>query len=287
MVQVMTGRAGVQGAGNEILRISDRHFREIRRLMADQVGIILKDKKKALVESRCNKRLRVLGIDGYGEYLDYLRNDKSGKELVLLIDAISTNVTQFFRERDHFDFLREKVAGWMAGGRTRLRFWSAACSSGEEPYSLAMILKSLSNVPNADMRILATDISTHILRQAVQGAYREEAVSTIPGQLARKYLDRTKTSGGDIYKVSDALKNMVVFRRLNLNKTPYPIRGTFDVIMCRNVMIYFDNELRSRIVGEAFRLLRPGGYLLIGHAETLVGIASKFEFERPAVYRRL
>lgn len=271
----------------EIHRISDRHFHAIRELMAEQVGIVLQDKKKALVESRMNRRLRTLGISDYGEYLEYLRADKSGQELILLIDAISTNVTHFFREQDHFEFLHASATRWLAEGRDKLRFWSAACSSGEEPYSLAMTLKSLPAAGGADIRILASDISTHILRRAVQGSYLAESVFTIPRSMADRFLQRSSSDAGDVYRVSDELRNMVVFRRLNLNRTPYPIRGVFDAIMCRNVMIYFDNELRSRIVGEAFRLLRPGGYLLIGHAETLVGIESRFEFERPAVYRRL
>ncbi len=287
MSKLKTKPNGMAHGSVAVRRISDQHFRSIQRLMADKVGIVLQEKKKALVESRLNKRLRKLELDDYGQYLEYLKTDESGKELVLLIDAISTNVTHFFREQDHFEFIRAAAKGWLDEGRTKLRFWSAACSSGEEPYSLAMTLMSLPESSRADIRILASDISTHILRQAVQATYLPEAVSTIPESMARKYLLLTKTASGDVYRVADQLKQMIVFRRLNLNETPYSIRGTFDAIMCRNVMIYFDSELRTRIVGEAHRLLRPGGYLLIGHAETLAGVENKFAYEKPSVYRRL
>ncbi|MBU0742378.1 protein-glutamate O-methyltransferase CheR [bacterium] len=269
-----------------VQRLSDEQFETIRALMCDHVGIVLQGNRRALVESRVNKRLRTLGIAQYGEYLDFLRADESGGELALLIDAISTNVTEFFREGDHFDFIRDTAARWLAKGRQKLRFWSAACSSGEEPYSLAMALRSLPGSEAADIRILATDISTRMLRQAVQGSYLAGTAATIPAELANRFLLRQQTPDGEVYRVHDALKNMIVFRRLNLNKTPFAIRGAFDAIMCRNVMIYFDQDLRARIVAEAHRLLRPGGYLMVGHAETLIGIESKFDFVRPAIYRR-
>lgn len=267
-------------------RMSDEHFEAVRSLMGGHVGIVLQGNRRALVESRVTQRLRRLGIEDYGEYLEFLRRDESGRELVMLIDAISTNVTEFFREDDHFDFIRDAAKRWLAEGRQKLRLWSAACSSGEEAYSLAMALRSLPGGEAADIRILATDISTRMLRKAVQGNYLEDVVATIPADLAERFLLKQQTPDGEIYRVSDALKNMIVFRRLNLNDTPYAVRGPFDLIMCRNVMIYFDKDLRERIVTEARRLLRPGGYLMVGHAETLIGLDSKFDFVKPAIYRR-
>lgn len=267
-------------------RMSDEQFETIRSLMGGHVGIVLQGNRRALVESRVTTRLQRLGIEDFGAYLEFLRRDESGRELVMLIDAISTNVTEFFREDDHFDFIRDVATRWLAEGRQKLRLWSAACSSGEEAYSLAMALRSLPGGETADVRILATDISTRMLRKAVQGNYLEQTVATIPSDLAERFLLKQQTPDGEIYRVSDALKNMIVFRRLNLNETPYAVRGPFDLIMCRNVMIYFDKNLRERIVTEARRLLRPGGYLMVGHAETLIGLDSKFEFVKPAIYRR-
>ncbi len=281
-----TEREGLTAAIAPEQRMSDEQFETIRALMGGHVGIVLQGNRRALVESRVNKRLHSLGIEDYAAYLDYLRSDESGRELVMLIDAISTNVTEFFRETGHFDFIRATAKRWLAEGRRKLRIWSAACSSGEEAYSLAMALRALPGGDEADIRILATDISTRMLRKAVQGNYLEETVATIPSDLASRFLRRRQTPDGEIYRVSDELKNMIVFRRLNLNETPYAIRGPFDLIMCRNVMIYFDKDLRERIVTEARRLLRPGGYLMVGHAETLIGLDSKFDFVRPATYRK-
>ena len=267
-------------------RMSDEQFETIRALMCDHVGIVLQESRRALVESRVVKRLRTLEIAEFGAYLDYLASDGSGRELALLIDAISTNVTEFFREKDHFDFISGEIARRLRVGERGFRFWSAGCSSGEEPYSLAMALRALPGGEAADIRILATDISTGMLRQAVQGSYLKETVATIPPELSRRYLLRSRAPEDDVYRVNEVLKNMIVFRRLNLNKTPFAIRGAFDMILCRNVMIYFDHDLRTRIVSEAHRLLKPGGHLLVGHAETLIGIENRFDFVGPAIYRK-
>ena len=252
--------------------------------MYDHVGIVLQENKRALVEARVNKRLRALEIGSYGQYLDYLVNDTKGVEMVQLTDAISTNVTHFFRENEHFDFTTEVVNEWLAAGRTRLRFWSAACSTGEEPYSLAMTLKNVNAASTADIKILATDISTRVLKIAAQGRYEDEKIASIPSNVAKQSF---KSVGDGMSEVVPDLKNDIMFRRMNLNKTPYPIKGVFNIIFCRNVMIYFDAHLRKRIVEQAHRLLQPDGYLIIGHAETLIGVDSKFKFVQPSVYRKV
>ncbi len=265
-------------------RIGDAEFQRIQSLMYDHVGIVLEKNKRALVEARVNKRLRALQIDTYGQYLDYLANDDKGIEMVQLTDAISTNVTHFFRENEHFDFTTEAVNEWLAAGRTRLRFWSAACSTGEEPYSLAMTLQNISSISKADIKILATDISTRVLKIAVQGRYEDEKITSIPQAISKQSF---RSVGDDMSEVVPELKNNIMFRRMNLNKTPYPIKGVFDIIFCRNVMIYFDKPLRKRIVEQAHRLLQPDGYLIIGHAETLIGVDSRFKLIQPSVYRKV
>ena len=281
---ILKDRAPARGT---LKRIGDVEFECIRRMMHDQVGIVLQENKKALVEARVNRRLRTLGIDGYARYLEYLDQDRTGQELVLLIDAISTNVTHFFREMEHFRFLERTAAAWLAAGRRRLRFWSAACSTGEEPYSMAMTLHRLQGAADVDMRILATDISTAVLLHAQQGNYAEQGVATIPGGYETGVFQRRVSGTETVYRVHDSLKSMILFRRLNLNRTPYPIKGSFDVIFCRNVMIYFDKELRARIVEQAHRLLNDDGYLIIGHAETLLGMDSRFAYVQPSVYRKV
>ncbi len=277
---------GEAGAVLSAPGIGDEEFSVIAAIMRRVAGIELHERKRALVEARINRRLRVLGLKSYREYLARLEADADGSELIQLIDAISTNVTSFFREPDHFYLLARETAGWLSAGRRRLRFWSAACSSGEEPYSLAMTLAEVPAARGADIRILATDISTRVLSLAVKGNYRESMLAAVPAAQRRAWF-RSSGDGPDrLYRVSDELKRMIMFRRLNLNRTPYPIRGIFDAVLCRNVMIYFGQELRRRIVAEMSRLVRPGGYLLIGHAETLLGIEDGFEFVRPSVYRR-
>lgn len=204
--------------------------------------------------------------------------------MVHLIDAITTNVTQFFREAEHIELLEDQVGRWLREGRRRFRFWSAGCSTGEEPYSLAMMLRGIDGIKGADVRILATDVSTRVLQKAMAGRYRISKAEAVPERHGRGSFVNGTESHVDI---ADPLKAMVMFRKLNLNTTPYPIKGTFDAIFCRNVMIYFDRELRARIVEEAHRLLEPGGYLVVGHAETLLGMDSQFEYVQPSVYRKV
>jgi chemotaxis protein methyltransferase CheR len=274
--------SGTSTAGQQ--RIGDAEFKRIQSIMYDHVGIVLQENKRALVEARVNKRLRALQISSYGQYLDFLANDSKGVEMVQLTDAISTNVTHFFRENEHFDFTTEAVNKWLAAGRNRLRFWSAACSTGEEPYSLAMTLQNINAASKADIKILATDISTRVLKIAAQGRYENEKIASIPTAVSKRSF---RSVDGGMSEVVPDLKSKIMFRRMNLNKTPYPIKGAFDIIFCRNVMIYFDAHLRKRIVEQAHRLLQPDGYLIIGHAETLIGVDTRFKFVQPSVYRKV
>ena len=265
-------------------RLGDAEFAALAELLRRETGIALGPNKRTLVEARLQRRLRELGLSDYTAYLARLREDAEGCELVALIDLISTNVTAFFREAEHFRILERAATEWLAQGRTRLRFWSAACSSGEEPYSLAMTLAD--HAARSDLRILATDISTRMLRAAVQGNYGEEAVRNVPEALRRRWLREGDMGGERLYRVADDLKRMILFRRLNLSRFPLPVRGSFDAVLCRNVMIYFTAEVRRNLVAELHRLLRPGGYLLIGHAETLLGMEEGFTYVAPSVYRR-
>ncbi|MCP4571664.1 MAG: chemotaxis protein CheR [bacterium] len=265
--------------------LDDRTFAEYQRLMYERVGIVLNDNKKALVQSRVRKRLRALGLDCYVDYLRELDKDKSGREMVHLIDAISTNVTHFFREEDHFKFIKRIVDEWVAAGRRKLRFWSAACSTGEEPYSLAMTLLSQCDMAGVDVKILATDISTRVLGIADKGNYRAELLRTVPTPLRHRYF--TKEDGGVSYTVGKELRDLVKFHRLNLIKRPLPVQAQFDFILCRNVMIYFDRPTRHQLALEFHRLLAPDSYLVTGHAETLIGIRDEYEYVQPSVHRRL
>jgi chemotaxis protein methyltransferase CheR len=258
-------------------------FERIRDIVYARSGIVLKDDKATLVAGRLGRRLRELGLDSPSSYLTYLEGDKSGGELTNLLDAISTNVTYFFREPDHFELVSQLHSRWMAAGQRRFRYWSAASSSGEEPYTLAMTLHAL-GTSKLDLKILATDISTAILERAIAGVYPEKALAEIPRQLLVRYFRRQPGAGPDMYEVTDELRQLILFRHLNLAVFPSPLHGPLDIILCRNVMIYFDHTLRSRLVREFARLLKPGGCLIISHAESLVGMDVDLEMVRPSVY---
>ncbi len=259
-------------------------FNKFRTLIYDRSGITLGPGKEALVSARIGKRMRALAIDDYRDYLKYVTQDESGDEVINLLDVVSTNVTSFFRESKHFDFLGEIVEKWAADGQKRMRFWSAACSTGEEPYTIAMTLLAHLDQSSVDIRILATDLSTRVLQKCREGIYAKNKIETVPPVLRHRYFLRQGGSDSNEYAVADELKEMIALSRINLAEPPYPMKGPFDAIFCRNVMIYFDNEVRQRLVGEIYRLLKRGGYLMVGHAESLTGIANDFKSVAPSVY---
>jgi len=258
-------------------------FQAFQQLAYQKAGIFLRPGKAALVQARLAKRLRELGLQTEREYLDRLRSD-GGDELVLFLDAISTNFTKFFREPDHFDCLARDVEAALSAGQSRFRFWCAGCSSGEEPYTAAMVLEPL--LKARDWKILATDISTRVLSRAAEAIYTDEEVEPIPGAVRARYLvAAAPVDGQPRFVISRQLRERIVFHRLNLAGRPYPMAGPLDAVFCRNVMIYFDRPMRAGLVGEIERILRPGCHLFIGHSETLNGIETRLRSERPSVYR--
>lgn len=259
-------------------------FNKIRKIVYEKSGIALRDGKEAMVSARVAKRMRALGIPDHKGYLQYLVQDTSGDETVHLLDVISTNVTSFYRQSDHFDFIGRAVASWLAQKQRRFRFWCAACATGEEPYTLAMTLLETVRESWADMKILATDISTRALQECMEGTYEEEELEAVPPLLKDRYFHRRQEGEVVFYTVRDLLRKPIVFKRLNLSKMPFPMRGPLDAIFCRNVMIYFDNDLCRRLLAEMYRLLKPGGYLLTGHAESLTCMLSDFQVVEPSIY---
>jgi len=259
-------------------------FEAFREIVYDRSGIHLREGKEALVSARVGKRMRALGLTDYGQYLRRIKEDETGEEIVQLLDAISTNVTSFFREPEHFDFLAARLGEWYAAGQRRFRLWSAACSSGEEPYSLAMTMREAFPENGVDARILATDISTRVLERSLPGCYRADKVEPVPPEKRDRYFERQGRGEETVFQVREGLRKPVLFRRLNLSQPPFPMRGPLDVIFCRNVMIYFDNLVRKRLLDEMYRLLKPGGYLMVGHAESLTGMMSEFKVVKPSIY---
>lgn len=258
-------------------------FERFRDIAYRQAGIELREGKESLVSARIARRLRALGLDDEVQYVEKLEADETGEELVQFLDVISTNFTSFFREPEHFREIQTNVRRWLDGGQRRFRFWSAASSSGEEPYTLAMVLADAFSGTDVDWRILATDISTKVLGLARAAKYSEQQVQTVPTELAAKYL---RPAGAGQVEIQPTLASRVTFGRLNLSQPPFPMQGPLDIVMCRNVMIYFDKHVRQRLVSEIERLLRPGGLLMVGHSETLNGLKTNLSIVRPSVYRK-
>lgn len=266
-------------------------FDRIRKIVYERSGIALGENKDALVSARIGKRMRALGIRDARTYLRYLVEDRTGQEGIELLNAVSTNVTSFFRESRHFGFLAEAVSVWLRQGQRRFRFWSAACSTGEEPYSIAItLLDTLErhgvNGSLVDMKVLATDLSTAVLRRCREGIYAEDKLQAVPEGFRARFFDLHPGKNGAAYAPKTVLRNMVVFAQLNLASPPFVMRGPFDAIFCRNVMIYFDNTVRRNLLQEIHRLLRTGGYLMVGHAEGLAGMLSGLKAVAPSVYVR-
>lgn len=249
--------------------MKDALFKQITSYIYDECGIHLTEKKRVLVESRLMKRMRRLQISSYDEYFEYLKADKSGEEKIQMIDVISTNVTHFFREQPHFDFMRQDIQKRIMTGQKKFRIWCAAASTGEEPYSIAITLHELTKEGNFDCRILATDISTNVLAKCKQGVYSKEKISGIPMHIHKDYFLPCEYEGGKAYQVRSNIASMVTFARLNLAKPPFPMSGPFDLVFIRNVMIYFDDKVKRNLLNDVHRMLKPGGHLIIGHSECM------------------
>ena len=264
--------------------LNHRQFDAISQLIYTKCGISLKKGKEALVRARLMKRLRALKLKTIDDYMAFLDSEQGDHEIGTLIDVMTTNKTSFFREAAHFDFLVDRVIPEIRS--RKMRIWSAACSSGEEPYTLAMVLReSIPQIDRADLLILATDISNEMLATARRGVYSQERTADIPRALRQKYFQRSGRLGPNQVQVSGDLKKLVRFGALNLMHA-WPMKGPFNAIFCRNVMIYFDRPTQQTLVNRFWDLLEPGGYLFVGHSEGLSGIKHRFQYTKPAVYKK-
>ncbi|MGL6193945.1 MAG: CheR family methyltransferase [Thermoguttaceae bacterium] len=271
----------------EMMPITDAEFKAIRDLVYSRFGIQLTDQKKSLVVSRLQKILRERGVKTFKEYYDHLVSDKSDKAISELANQITTNHTFFFRESDHFDFFRDTilpdmVARHKAKHDNDLRIWCAAASSGEEPYTILITMLEYfgADYSNWNAGLLCTDISEKALTAAKRGLYDQTRMQGIPPAYLKKYFQKE----GENWAVSDQLKKEAVIRRFNLMNKKFPFKKPFDCIWCRNVMIYFDLPTKLELVNKMYDLTVPGGYLLIGHSETLGRDQTKWKYVKPAVY---
>ena len=270
--------------------ITDREFLLFQTLIHNHAGIHLGPAKKALLVGRLTRRLRELGLTTFRAYYDRVTDGSDPVEQVRMLDSICTNETRFFRERRQFEFLAERVfPEWekeaAAGLRSRqLRVWSTACSTGEEPYSLAMVLLDRFPPASWSVRILATDLSTRALARAREAVWPIEKSRDIPPHYLKAYMLRGNRSQEGRMKAGQEIRSVVEFARVNLNDTSYPVSGPFDVIFCRNVLIYFDAACKVRVVNRLLDALAPGGYLLVGHAESLNGLTCRARAAAPTIY---
>ncbi len=277
-------------SANPALSITDRDFNRLRELIHVHTGIALSDHKRALVCSRLAKRLRHLNLSSYAEYYDHLtQTDSEGHELREMINAITTNKTDFFREPHHFEYLSTTVLPSLRQAKNRrLRFWSAGASTGEEAYTLAITLQeAFTGAMNEwDIRILATDIDTRVLETAENGVYTLEQLRQVPDALRRRYFLRGTGDNHGRVRVKPVLQKDISFRALNLADPHWPMHGLFDVIFCRNVMIYFSKTLQQELFERFARCLRPGGYLMLGHAEFIHDLDGIYAPVGHSMYRR-
>jgi len=271
-------------------QLGSRDFQRLSAFIHSETGIRLGAEKKTMLEGRLKRRLRDLHIDSYRHYCDYLfAADGLRDEKLPFIDVVTTNKTDFFREPAHFEFLsRQALPDLVAHANGQpLLFWSAGCSSGEEPYTLAMVLSEYAeNHPGLHFRILATDISTRVLARAQLGVYTSDVVESVPQLLRRKYLMHSRERESDRVRIVPELRRLIEFRRLNFMDADYGIGEKADGIFCRNVIIYFDRATQEAILSKLTRHLRPGGFLFVGHSETLHDMNLPVEPLGPALYRK-
>lgn len=270
-----------------MITITENEFAKLSKYIKDNYGINLKEEKKMLVIGRLHNVLAELKFKSFSEYYDYIILDKSGKAVNTLINKITTNHTYFMREKNHFIYLKEKVLPYlMKSVKDRdLRIWSAGCSSGEEAYTLAIILDEFFKEEKLwwDKKILATDISEKVLSIARTGIYNKQQVSQLPETWKRDYL---RNCNEENYEFTDKIKNEIIYRKFNLMDSVFPFKKKFHVIFCRNVMIYFDNNTKNELVRKFYNSMEDGGYLFIGHSESLNGGTMGFNYVMPSVYRK-
>lgn len=274
------------------VQLSDTEYDLFADLIYRQCGINLGPHKKELVKGRLMKQLRSYQLKTFKEYYDFVLSDTTGKELEIMVNLITTNVTSFFREKAHFDFLVQTafpaiVQRKNRGNTKRIRLWSAACSTGEEPYSILMTVLEYFKDPGLwDIKLLGTDISTRALVCAQQGEYPQQKVGDLSPLLLEKYYTKQLKDREIYYKIKDQVKAFSVFRQLNLMMEAYPFKGKFDIIFCRNVMIYFDKETQKKLVNRLADCLDEGGYFFVGHSEASVGMSSNLKKVGAAIFSK-
>lgn len=273
--------------------LTESDFNLFRNLIYEQSGISLNPSKKELLRTRLRARLEREQFKSYRDYYKFVVDDKTGKALVPLLDDISTNLTSFYRESNHFDYLNKILPDWIKRkkkeGDNIFRIWSAGCSTGEEPYTIAftMMPHLADSAANISLKILATDLSTDVLRKASEGVYRLDRIGDVPANIRKNYfVNDNIVKNQKMVRVHSDVRALITFRRFNLMSNQFPFKNQFDFIFCRNVMIYFDKPTQETLVAKHYRFLKPGGYLFIGHSESLTTVKNSYNYIMPTVYQK-
>jgi chemotaxis protein methyltransferase CheR len=267
---------------------SDEDFTALRALVRKHTGISLSEAKRELVYGRLSRRLRALGLQSFSHYRQLLESDAQGEEMVEFTNAITTNLTAFFRESHHFDYLRDHVVLPLVkrGSGQRLRIWSAGCSTGEEPYSIAMTVReALPDGARHDIKILATDLDSDVLSRARSGIYAQDRIKALSAERVSRFFREQRAGGSVQYGVTPDLAELITFNQLNL-MNPLPMKGPLDVIFCRNVVIYFDKDTQRDLFRRYAQLQRPGSILFLGHSENMFNVSNDYTLIGKTVYRR-
>jgi len=271
-------------------KLTDQEFNRLSDFIHTHYGIKMPPVKKVMLQSRLQKRLRALGITSFEVYVKYVFSKEGQDEVVHMMDVVSTNKTDFFREPAHFDFMKTTILPeFMSLNKTNpfFKVWSAGSSSGEEAYTIAMVLSEFQMFnPGFDFKILGTDISTRILKTASEAIYQESKVDVVSLELKRKYLLRSRDKDKKMIRIIPQLRNKVSFERLNFMDSTYNINETFDLIFCRNVLIYFDRDTQENVINKLCRNLKADGYFYLGHSESITGIDAPLKHIKPTIFKK-
>lgn len=271
-------------------KLSKKDFDRLSDFIFNNYGIKMPEIKHIMLQSRLQKRLRALNFDNFESYVKYVFSSKGREEVVHMIDVVSTNKTDFFREPQHFDFLREIVLteAFNHSKQRYFKIWSAGCSSGEEVYTLAIVLSEFAEKNfGVDFSILGTDISTQVLQKASEAVYSMDKVDVIPIELKKKYLLRSKNKEKQSIRIIPELRSKTSYQRLNFMDNTYSVSDNFDIIFCRNVLIYFDRLTQEKVINKLSMHLKPGGYLFLGHSESVTGLNVQLRRIKPTIFRKM
>lgn len=270
------------------IKMTDEEFKKFSSFITTNFGIKLPEIKKVMLQSRLQKRLQKLNITSFKKYFDYLFSKGNEQEIINMIDVVSTNKTDFFREPQHFTFLNDEILPELVRKKKEIKIWAAGCSSGEESYTLAIVLAEfLKNYKNITYSIFASDISLDILQKAANAIYKEEKVTEMPIEIKKKYLLKSKDRTKPTVRIIPELRRKVNFERINLMEEKYNVNTIFDIIFCRNVLIYFDRTNQEKIINKLCENLIVGGYFFIGHSESLLKMDLPLRQIKPTIFQKI